>query len=54
MIELGYILSFFMAYIVYRDIENYPEMDKWFCVALTFLLPILGAILYWVRREKLI
>jgi len=54
MIEFGWILSLLLVYLVYRDIENHPEMDKLFWVALTFLLPILGIILYWLRREKLI
>lgn len=54
MIELDYILSFFLTYVVYRDVELHPSMDKWIWVAVTFLFPILGIILYWLRREKLI
>ncbi len=55
MIELGWILSLLLVYIVYKDVENHPEMDKFFWVVLTFLFPMgLGALLYWLKREKYI
>lgn len=55
MIELSWILSLLLVYIVYKDVEKHPGMDKFFWTALTLLLPIgLGALLYWLRREKYI